>query len=223
MRLKVSLLAAVAIAAVAMGLASFTASAEPKVLSPVYWFEDTVQAPGTVVPGAYSTLLRSSQGVTANMHTSGLIPGHAYTVWWVVFNNPGSCNDDGCGADDAGEALATGDNPANIGVIRAGGGVVGASGKFDFGASLMEGSTAGCQSSAPFVLLCNALVDASKAEIHLVLHDHGPVIPGQVNEQIGSFEGGCKNYIYGPTGSENVAYGLGTYECFSPQASPHKP
>lgn len=223
MRFKLTLLAAVAIAAVAAGLATFPASAEPKVLSPVYWFEDTVQTPGTEVAGAYSTLLRSRNGVTANMHTSGLLPGHAYTAWWVVFNNPSACNADGCGADDAGEALASGNNPVRIGVIRAGGGVVGASGKFNFGASLMEGSTAGCQTSVPFAGLCNALEDASTAEIHLVLHDHGPLIAGHVNEQIGSFEGGCKNYIHGPSGTELVPYGLGSYECFSPQASPHQP
>ncbi|HEU0075167.1 MAG TPA: hypothetical protein VFS30_14275 [Dehalococcoidia bacterium] len=223
MKLKLSLLAAVGLAFAAMGLLAFNASAEQQVLSPVYWFEDTVQTPGTEVPGAYSTLLRSSQGVTANMHTSGLIPGHAYTFWWVLFNEPSGCNADGCGVDDVVAALGSGSNPANIGVIRGGGGVVGASGKFNVGASLAEGSTAGCQSSIPFVLMCNALVDASKAEIHLVLHDHGPVIAGQLREQIGSFEGGCKNFIHGPSGSENVAYGLGTYECFSPQASPHQP
>ncbi len=35
------------------------------------------------------------------------------------------------------------------------------------------------------------LQDARQAEIHLVLRSHGPKIPGQINAQISSFQGGC--------------------------------
>ena len=222
MKLKISLLAAVCLALTAIGLAAFQASAATKGLSPVYWFEDTVQTPGTEVPGAYSTLLRSSNGVTAEMHTSGLIAGHAYTVWWVVFNNPALCVA-GCDGNDVGAALGSGNNPIGIGVLYAGGHVIGSDGKFSFGASLQEGSTVGCQTMPPFVGVCTALVDSSTAEIHLVLHDHGPPIPGKVNEQISTFHGGCDDWILGPTGEVLLHYGLGTYDCFSPQASPHMP
>jgi hypothetical protein len=222
MKLKLSLLAAVSLAFAAMSLLAFSASAKPGSVSPVYWFEDTVQTPGTEVTGAYSSLLRSSNGVTISMHTTGLIAGNAYTAWWVVFNNPELC-EAGCDVNDVVAALTSGSNPIGIGVLRAGGHVIGADGKFSFGASLQEGSTVGCQTSAPFVAMCTALADSSKAEVHLVLHDHGPAIAGHVNEQIGAFEGGCKNFIHGPSGTEFVVYGLGTYECFSPQASPHTP
>jgi hypothetical protein len=223
MKLKFLLLAAAGLVASALGLAAVPVSADSPALSPVYWFEDTVQPPDTPVPGAYSTLLRSSDGVTISLQTSGLIPGHAYTAWWVVFNNPELCNADGCGVDDVGEALGSGSNPIGIGILRAGGVVVGADGRLSFGASLVEGSTVGCQTSVPFKGVCTALVDSSKAQVNLVLHDHGPAIAGQISTQIGSFEGGCKSYIHGPSGTELVPYGLGSYECFSPQASPHTP
>jgi hypothetical protein len=222
MKLKLSFLAALSLAFAAMSLLAFGASAEPKGLSPVYWFEDTVQTPGTEVTGAYSTLQRSHNGVTAGLHTSGLIPGHAYTVWWVVFNNPELC-DAGCDGNDVGAALMSGSNPIGIGILYAGGHVIGADGKFSFGAHLAEGSTVGCQTMPPFVGVCTALVDSSTAEIHLVLHDHGPPIPGEVQEQISSFHGGCDDYIFGPTGAVFLHYGLGAYDCFSPQASPHMP
>jgi len=222
MKLKVSLLAAFGLALTAMGLAGFSASADGG-LAPVYWFEDTVHKSGTEVSGSFSTLVRTSDGVTASIATSALLPGHAYSVWWVVFNNPSLCNQDGCGVDDVGAALGSGTNPAAIGVLRAGGAATGADGKLSVGASLQEGFAGGCQTSVPFAGLCTVLVDSTKAEIHIVLHDHGPVIAGMLNEQVGTFEGGCKNFIDGQNGMERVPYGLGSYECFSPQASPHTP
>lgn len=37
------------------------------------------------ISGASSTLLRNKNGITVNFNTNGLIPGNAYTLWWVVF------------------------------------------------------------------------------------------------------------------------------------------
>jgi hypothetical protein len=225
MKVKLALLAGFCGALILAVLAGASASAQTKGLSPVYWFEDRVQTPGTEVPGAYSTLLRSDSGVTASMHTSGLIPGNVYTVWWVVFNNPNLCSaaEGGCSPDDVGRKLMTGLDPIGIGILYAGGHIVGTDGKFSFGAHLAEGSTVGCQTQPPFVGACTALSDSSRAEVHLVLHDHGPLIPGRAAEMLGTFHGGCKSYINGATGAVLVQYNLGTYECFSPQASPHKP
>ncbi|NND52038.1 MAG: hypothetical protein HKN54_06510, partial [Flavobacteriaceae bacterium] len=42
------------------------------------------------IPGT-STLHRNAHGITVNYKTSGLIPGNAYTLWWVIWNNPGNC------------------------------------------------------------------------------------------------------------------------------------
>ena len=54
----------------------------------------------SVVAGASSTLLRTRNGVSIQLNTSGLEPGAAYTVWMVVFNNPAACSDGICGEDD---------------------------------------------------------------------------------------------------------------------------
>lgn len=37
------------------------------------------------VEGAYSVLKRNKKGLTAKFSTKGLIPGNAYTMWWVLF------------------------------------------------------------------------------------------------------------------------------------------
>ena len=35
-----------------------------------------------------SRLLRTDDGVSVNIVTTDLRKGHAYTVWWIVFNDP---------------------------------------------------------------------------------------------------------------------------------------
>ena len=39
------------------------------------------------IPGASSTLHRNVNGITVNFKTKGLIPGNAYTLWFVVFGD----------------------------------------------------------------------------------------------------------------------------------------
>jgi len=43
----------------------------------------------------------AQQAVDVRLATSGLDINAAYTVWWIVFNNPSACTG-GCGADDLG-------------------------------------------------------------------------------------------------------------------------
>lgn len=44
--------------------------------------------PFLVVSGASSVLHRNKNGITVNFKTDGLIPGNAYTLWWIIFDNP---------------------------------------------------------------------------------------------------------------------------------------
>ena len=47
---------------------------------------DGSPAAGNVVGEA--TLKRSKEGVNVTIHTTELGPGNAYTIWWIIFNNP---------------------------------------------------------------------------------------------------------------------------------------
>ena len=124
--------------------------------SPVLNFGDLSLAPGS------STLMRTDNGVTIHLHTSGLAPG-AYTFWWVVFN-PGS--------------------PPVAG--RAAGHVVGQSGIVNVSAHLRVGETVG---DPPLPLVgVGTLQDARHAAIWLVVRYHGPVDPGHVYEQTHTFQ-----------------------------------
>lgn len=139
-----------------------------------------------------SRLLRTDDGVSVNIVTSKLRKGHAYTVWWIIFNNPTACVD-GCDGDDLGVV------DVNATVIWATGNVTGRSGigtgrytAGQFTAHLNEGETP-FPTDGGFGLPGDGvgLLDAQAAEIHIVVRSHGPAIKGEVNEQITSFDGGC--------------------------------
>jgi hypothetical protein len=150
--------------------------------------QSNVYAPFECVVGTdcnvvgHSNLVRNKHGVTMNIFTTELDPGAVYTVWWIIFNEPENCPEAGCSGADLGTT--------NGAVIWATGHVVGNDGFVNLSAHLSEGDTSGDQ---PFPLPGNdvGLVDASKAEIHLVVRTHGDPIPGSVYEQLSTFLGGC--------------------------------
>jgi hypothetical protein len=53
--------------------------------------------------GGRATFCVTREGLTAQMRVRGLVPGNAYTVWWVYFDDPSLCVDGGpgvCGPAD---------------------------------------------------------------------------------------------------------------------------
>jgi hypothetical protein len=165
--------------AVTFLVAVLPAQAAPaaRTVSPVTLFMST-----TVVPDAWSALVRNDNGIAATLHTSGLAPGSAATLWWVLFNNPGAC----VGECDLADLLF---NPAVLASVQyAAGHVIGGDGVADYGAYLSEGDTSGC--AAPS-LPCNGLLDSRAALVHLIVRSHGQALPGAIDEQISSFNGGC--------------------------------
>jgi len=115
-----------------------------------------------------SFMVRADRGVVGVVVTGGLVRGHAYTVWAVVFNNPEACDADCDSADLA--------NPDVGGVsILATGKVVRAP-RAAFAIRLVAG---------------DELVDPLGAEIYFVVRTHGPAPRGLVDEQTSSLNGGC--------------------------------
>lgn len=138
----------------------------------------TLPAPGEVVGEA--RLVRTDDGASFTFATTGLTPGHAYTIWFVAFNNPENCTG-GCGADDLSNPAVQGSS------LWAAGHFVGGSGRSTFSGHRAVGDAAdpGKGEVGP------GLLDAHGAEIHLVLRTHGERIPGLADDQIDSFNGGC--------------------------------
>ena len=135
----------------------------------------------SAIPASHSRLTRFADGVAADLATTGLEPGSAYTMWWVVFNHPEHCVN-GCDSSDVDDV------PAVDGTILwADGGVVGDSGEHTFAGFLAVDSDPIVDVRKGTGVLTNPL----GAEIHLVIRNHGPAIEGLVDQQTSTFSGGC--------------------------------
>ena len=144
----------------------------------VHWLSDD-----SPVHYASSKLVRTNRGVSMNIKTNDLTPG-AYTNWWIVFNNPGACVNPipaigaACGAPD----LSV--DGVDASVLYATGNVVDEDGEGGFAAHLKVGDTGGA-------LFGPGLMNPRGAEIHIVVRDHGEVIPAMMPAQIMTVDGGC--------------------------------
>lgn len=149
--------------------------------SPVLLWDDPTVQTGT------STLTRVKNGVSFRLETSELTPNDVVTMWMVVFNNPEFC-DDGCDIPDFFNPLVQAD------ALYADGRVIGATGRANYAGHRNVGDVGGSIFPAWLGLPAYGILDADKAEIHFVVHTHGPKIPGLVGEMLNSFNAGC-----GPT------------------------
>ncbi|MGH2585712.1 MAG: hypothetical protein ACRDJE_12435 [Dehalococcoidia bacterium] len=173
-------------------------------------------APPSVV--GTSTLVRSDQGMSVTLHTTGLTPGDVVTLWWVVFNNPAACEHpfagSACGPDDARNAAPDGPRPS---LLHAGGRIGEEDGTAAYGAHLGVGDTS-------WALFGPGLLDARGAHVVLVLKTHGPKIPELVSEMLYTFAGGCQNQDDVPPGAPQSLVGTpGPNSCAEVQVSVHSP
>ncbi len=133
-----------------------------------------------VVEGARASLVTNDNGISYTFQTRDLVPGHIYTLWVVVINAPENCATTPCTpADVLGNTDAV---QANI--TYGAGRVVGDSGQ----ATLAGAVSAGVLEAGWYG---NAFTNPRGAEIHLVLHSHGPAIADLLSNMLHSYRGGC--------------------------------
>ena len=179
--MKKSIVSVLALAAV--GIAAVPAGGAPAEIATtaVFWHAQSGNVMGTPVgDGAEAKLVRTENGISYSLQTTGLRAGHAYTVWVVVINNPSACTASPCSPPDILLSSAT-----NSTVVYGTGHVVGDSGNAGFGGHvktgpLPEGWIAG-----------RGLENPLGADIHLVLNDHGPVLTEFMSEMIHTYRAGC--------------------------------
>ncbi|KKD39702.1 MAG: PEP-CTERM sorting domain-containing protein [Limnoraphis robusta] len=158
---------------------SLAAPAQAATLQTSNLFELPTRTP---IVDSVATLNRTSNSLDLNINTSNLDPG-AYSVWWLIFNNPEFCVE-GCGVDD----FANPDVQASV--IWATGDVVDASEIGDFSASLTENYL---PDNPQQLLFGNGLLDSFAAEIQSVVRYHGPASdePDLLEQQLTTFNGQC--------------------------------
>jgi hypothetical protein len=158
-RSHVLLVAAMALVLVGLSGASAQAAVHRQT-DPVRRFSD-----GSVVQGAWSTLITRDTGPQFTLTTNGLAPRHEVTVWWVIFNHRENCTHGALG-------LRCGEGDLFVPSVEASvqfgaGHVIGGSGMASYGAYLGVGDTAGA-------LFGPGLLDPLSGDIHLVVRPRDP-------------------------------------------------
>jgi hypothetical protein len=152
---------------------------------PVSWHAQQLHPAGTgnsgQVAGAEASLVRNANGISYRINTTELLAGHAYTLWLVVVNNPAACDPSPCTAPDI-----INDPVTDSQVTYAAGHVVGGSGEGTFAGAVRTGPLDGWLSA-------RSLEDPMKAEVHLVMNDHGPALAEHLPGMIHTYRGGCSN------------------------------
>jgi hypothetical protein len=181
--MKLRFLLAAAVSVLAVGATAAQAGAPPTVVT-----APVVTLPGfSVVPGASSTTVRTDDGVNFSLTTSGLPPGHAITLWLVIFNNP-----DKCAVPFECQPFVDFTEAAGASVIWGAGRVIAGDGTANYAGHISVGNLN--RPSGPDNLqnvLGNGLTNARGAHFLFVVHDHGVAQPGIVDQQIHSFGIGC--------------------------------
>ncbi|GJM33890.1 MAG: hypothetical protein DHS20C18_28910 [Saprospiraceae bacterium] len=133
-------------------------------------------------------LFRYDGGISMRYITSGLAPGHAYTIWWVVWNKPEACigYPGPCASDDFEAA-----DQVEVEIMYAAGAISGQDGRANFKAYLETNDANGSINTLFGLPKFGGLKNPMTSEIHLVLRSHGPAISGQTHEQTSSYGGGC--------------------------------
>lgn len=166
------------ISAFALAAAAFSNSAAAETL-PMSWVPPSGMRPGPI-EGTEALLHKSSAGIAAQLHSQGLTPGHVVTLWVVAIQNPDLCAANPCTPVEAmGEGVRM-----NTVAINGGGAVVDTDGMVRISSFLPSGAVAGN-------MFASTLEAPEGSEVHLVLHDHGPIIAGEEADMLGSYRGGC--------------------------------
>ena len=177
----------------------FALSADPNVPGPGVRITPPT---GDMVRGSQSTLVRADDWLAVSVRTHDL-PAGAYTFWWVI-------------DEDGGGFMPS--NPRSI-AINAGGAIVTSAGIADFNAVLPTGEIPEADWLTVLRNGDGAFDTTRTAKVMIVVRYHGAVAadPELVEEQIGTFLGGCSNV--GATGQSPN----GDFECFDPQRAVHEP
>ena len=146
-----------------------------------------------------SELVRDAEGISMSFDTTDL-PVGAFTVWWVIFNNPTACTNDDCGSSDTRAG-----GPAEASILWATGGIVGPDRIGHASAHLKVG----LENAPGYVHRGPGLTDPIGSEVHIVVKYHGPPEydhPEILALQLSTFVGDCARLL-----------------CYLPQSAVHSP
>ena len=186
-------------------------------------------------PVGTSLLVRTADTLYTDFEASGLTPGYAMTLWFIIFNEPELCEAGPfqCGPPDLGSNRAAMGDFVYIpgaGSVVGDDGTVSYSGSFDVGNMAWSGLPELPEGCVPGNEGCGDPVGLTNPEGALVivaLHSHGPALEGaDLSHQLSSYLGGCEAVIGTLPGgfsasADEIPDAAG--ECATIVISPHAP
>lgn len=138
------------------------------------------------VDGARGFAVVGRRAARIALRTTGLEPRHTYTMWIVYFNDATRCEgDEGCNGEDF--------DRAGAGVVYGSGRIARHDGTARFVTRLRAGTGADVVGNTPPPPFATAAYEPGPHnEFHVVLRSHGPIIPGELFDQLTTFNGGCE-------------------------------
>jgi hypothetical protein len=211
---RLGILAVIIVAVLAVVAAPAASESATHSTRPVFRIADVFA--GDPAPVGTSTVRRTDHGMSLTLTAEALPAGHVVTLWWVVFNDPATCQAGIPGTSSCGPVDAM-QGRGQFSLVKGAGRIVDRDGTARYGAHLRAGDTAGA-------LIGPGLLDARGAEVVLVLKTHGPKIAGLVSQQLHTFAGGCADQTDAPPGAPLDLVGEpGANDCAEIQLSAHSP
>lgn len=170
-------------------LASMAAFAGGKEISTAANMLDRTVEPWAEMAGG-SLLTRTNKAIKLNGYTTGLEPNSAYTIWWVIYNNPENCVDGagtfdevGCAKDEVVDPMLAEEVQSSM--LWAGGFITDSNGYANFSAELRKNNPLGEVAMGP------GLLKPKEAEVHFLIRSHGEMKVGMVADQISTMMSNC--------------------------------
>ena len=138
-----------------------------------------------VIEGSTATLISSEAGIAVNMTTDELEENHVYSMWVVMINNPSACEEAPWVLCPPPQIL--GNTDELLAEITWGDSIVtGPDTRMEFSAFFPAGDI-------PKSWYGNGLTNPTDAHIHLIINDHGELIPEQASSMMNTYRGGCND------------------------------
>lgn len=191
---RLGTIAGLAAAALASSGGAAVAAQEPVTKTvPMRWVGEarapTPLTPAREVEGSSQTTIATADGAAMQVVTTGLEPGHAYTLWFVFFNRPEYCVD--MPTPELNCGLADLFNPLADGSVVYGSGLVASGATETFDAYRPVGEAPAGDPEEKMAWGGGVLTNPRGAEYQSIVRNHGPADPDYMPEQLETFNGGC--------------------------------
>ena len=132
------------------------------------------------IEGGTATLVSTKDGIAARFVTTNLEENHAYTLWVAMINNPEACSAHPC----PGPEVLGNTDAVQSEMVQGDSLLYSKDAHMEFTTFIPAGDV-------PDGWYGNGLTNPMGAEIHLVVQDHGELIPDMATTMLNTVRGGC--------------------------------